>query len=196
MFPTREKALEILLDAEKSNPGMWVNHSFLVAQCAEKIADKCSMDVNKAYVLGLLHDIGRKFGIGYFTHVVYGYNYMSKLGYDDAARICLTHSFSTKCIDDYVGEFDISDGEKTNFADILENVNYDDYDRLIQLCDCLAGGEGIIDMGSRMDDVERRYGKYPQNKRIENFKLKDYFEEKTGEKIYKLITDNQELWDL
>lgn len=62
MLPTREKAEELLHEAEKSNPGPWGNHSRVAAHCAEKIALKCDdLDSNKACILGLLHDIGRKF---------------------------------------------------------------------------------------------------------------------------------------
>lgn len=64
MLPTREKAEELLQEAEKCNPGPWGNHSRVVAHCAEKIALECDdLDSDKAYILGLLHDIGRKFGV-------------------------------------------------------------------------------------------------------------------------------------
>ena len=39
---------------------------------------------------------------------------------------------------------------------------YDEYDRLIQLCDSLAGADGVMDIIERMEDVRRRYGDYPQ----------------------------------
>lgn len=58
-----------------------------------KIASACGdMDVEKAYILGLLHDIGRKFGVRHLGHVYDGYVYMKSLGYDEVAKICLTHS--------------------------------------------------------------------------------------------------------
>ena len=34
MLPTREKAEELLRDAEKCNPGPWGNHSRVAAHCA------------------------------------------------------------------------------------------------------------------------------------------------------------------
>ena len=74
--------------AEKSNPGPWGNHSRVAAHCAEKIAMECDdMDADKAYVLGLLHDIGRKFGIRHIGHVSDGYSYMMSLGYDEVAQV-------------------------------------------------------------------------------------------------------------
>ena len=62
-YPKRSEALEILCEAEKLNPGPWVEHSKNVAHCAEAIAKKCeNLNSEKAYVLGLLHDVGRRAG--------------------------------------------------------------------------------------------------------------------------------------
>ena len=64
MFPTREEALKLIRDGLLFNPGPWGKHCLTAAHCAEKIASACGdMDVEKAYILGLLHDIGRKFGV-------------------------------------------------------------------------------------------------------------------------------------
>lgn len=98
MYPDGKKALQLLKEAEKLNPGPWINHSRTVSHCAKKIASYSGMDPEKAYVLGLLHDIGRRFGKRHLGHVSDGYSYMMSLGYDEAARICLTHSFNTQKI--------------------------------------------------------------------------------------------------
>lgn len=63
----------------------------------------------------------------------------------------------------------------------------DDYDRLIQLCDAIAGAECVLNMEERMEDVRRRYGTYPQNKWNSNLALKKYFEEKMGKDIYAVV---------
>ena len=64
MLPTRKEAIELLKDGLVSNPGPWGKHCLTAAHCAERIASKCcDIDSEKAYVLGLLHDIGRKFGV-------------------------------------------------------------------------------------------------------------------------------------
>ena len=188
MLPTRKKAEELLAEAEKCNPGPWGNHSRTVAHCAEKIAQACGdLDSNKAYVLGLLHDIGRKFGVRHLGHVSDGYSYMMSLGYDEAARICLTHSFSDQTIDEYIGNFDTTEAELRMIQDALKAVSMDEYDRLIQLCDSLAGAEGVLDIEERMNDVKRRYGSYPQEKWDNNLNLKRHFEEKTGQNIYTIV---------
>lgn len=105
MIPTRREAERLLREAEQNNPGPWGNHSRVAAHCAEKIAESCDgMDADKAYVLGLLHDIGRKFGVRHLGHVSDGYTYMMSLGYDEVAKICLTHSFNNQSTEEYNGE--------------------------------------------------------------------------------------------
>lgn len=188
MLPNRNTAEDLLKDAEQCNPGAWVSHSKFTAYCAERIAGACAdMDGEKAYILGLLHDIGRKFGVKHLGHIYDGYHYMQKLGYDEAAKICLTHSFSIQNIQDYIGQFDIKDDEIRELEEALSAAEYDDYDRLIQLCDSIAGAEGIMKMEDRMADVARRYGSYPQEKWDKNMALKDYFSAKAGKDIYKLL---------
>lgn len=188
MLPTRKEAEELLKEAEQCNPGPWGNHSRIAAHCAEKIAEACEgMDPEKAYILGLLHDIGRKFGVRHLGHVSDGYRYMTSLGYDEAARICLTHSFNTMRIDDYIGRFDTSEEEEQLIRTELSKIIPDDYDRLIQLVDAMAGGDRILDVESRMSDVKQRYGSYPQEKWNTNLQLKTLFENKTGKNLYDLV---------
>lgn len=142
------------------------------------------MDVDKAYVLGLLHDIGRKLGVRHLGHVSDGYVYMMRLGYDEVAKVCLTHSFHNHTVDDYIGKFDVSPEELHLIETELTNTAFDAYDRLIQLCDCLAGAEGVLNIVDRMNDVKSRYGCYPQEKWDANLRLKHDFEMKMGKNVY------------
>ncbi|MBE5801014.1 MAG: HD domain-containing protein [Clostridiales bacterium] len=188
MLPTKEEAQRLLGEAEACNPGPWGNHSRVAAHCARAIASRSpGMDGEKAYVLGLLHDIGRKFGVRHLGHVSDGYSYMLSLGYDEAARICLTHSFNNGRLEEYIGKQDVSEEERRLIVDGLASIEMDDYDRLIQLCDSLAGAEGVLDMEARMGDVKARYGMYPQAKWDKNIQLKAYFEEKMGMDLYQVV---------
>jgi len=188
MLPTREEAEMLLKEAEGCNPGPWGNHSRVAAYCAEKIALACEyLDTEKAYILGLLHDIGRKFGVRHLGHVSDGYSYMMSLGYDEAAKICLTHSFHNQKLDDYIGKFDTTEDEMKLIQDSLSKVSMDDYDRLIQLCDALAGADGVVKMEERMLDIKNRYGSYPQDKWDSNLELRSYFEEKAGKDLYAIV---------
>lgn len=188
MLPTREEAEKLLIQAGNCNPGPWIKHSRCTAHCAEKIAQDCAgMDENKAYILGLLHDIGRKFGTGHLRHVYDGYTYMLLLGYDEVARICLTHSFHNMKVDEYIGKFDTTEEETQIICDSLKDMEPDEYDKLIQLCDCLAGADGVLDIEERMADVKMRYGFYPEAKWRSNLALKEYFENKIGKNIYEAV---------
>ena len=186
-YPSREDAERILQEAEDCNPGPWADHSRVSAHCAEKIAAAAGMDPEKGYVLGLLHDIGRKFGVYHMPHIYNGWKYMLELGYDEAARVCLTHSFSTPDFSTYIGSYDLPREAQEEMLRQLSTIAYDDYDRLIQLCDCLAGAEGVVDMKARMLDVKRRYGSYPQAKWDNNMALKAYFDAACGADVYDLI---------
>lgn len=188
MYPTRKIAEKLLIEAEKSNPGPWVAHSKITAHCAEKIASECNgLNIEKAYVLGLLHDIGRKFGVRHLGHVVDGYRFMMLKKYDEVARVCLSHSFNNKSISDYVGDFDLSQEEFLLVTSALDEMVYDDYDRLIQLCDALAGADKVLDVEERMIDVKNRYGEYPQEKWNKNIQLLQYFKDKTGRDVYSIV---------
>ena len=100
MLPTREEAIALVKDGLQSNPGPWGKHCFTAAHCAEKIASACGdMDSEKAYILGLLHDIGRKYGVRHLGHVSDGFSYMTRLGYYEVAKVCLMHSFNNQCSD-------------------------------------------------------------------------------------------------
>ena len=191
MLPTREIAEMLLVEAEKCNPGPWGNHSRTAAHCAEKIALLCDdIDAEKAYIFALLHDIGRKFGVRHLGHISDGYTYMMNLGYDEVAKICLTHSFNNQSINEYIGKIDTTAEEYELIESQLQTVVYDEYDGLIQLCDALAGAEGVLDIEARMKDVKQRYGFYPEAKWNRNIELKNHFEAKTGKNIYVLVEND------
>ena len=191
MLPAREEAEKLLKEAASRNPGPWENHSRVAAHCAGCIARYCpDLDEEKAYILGLLHDIGRRFGVTGMRHVYDGYRYLEELGYDEAARVCLTHSFVTASVAEYVGPRDTTPEETEEISRFLAEHPMNDYDRLIILCDALAGSEGVLRVEERMNDVKRRYGTYPQKKWDGNLRLKSYFEDKTGKDLYEILGMN------
>lgn len=188
--PNIIEAEKLLNKTEQHNPGAWIGHSKTVALCAKKIAEHCdNLDDDIAYVFGLLHDIGRCEGVTDMRHILDGYHFMTSLGYDDCARICLTHSFPYKNIRSYNGQNDCTVEETEFIKCFLDNTKYDDYDRLIQLCDALALPDGATYIEKRLVDVVMRRGfndlTIPKWRAF--LDLKDYFDKKTGTDIYKLI---------
>ena len=189
-LPTKEEAENILVWGHNKNPGPWLYHSKVVAKTAEKIALKCDMDGNEAYVLGLLHDIGRYEGITGLRHVLAGYNLMIEKGYVNNARICLTHSFPNKDINSIFGEIDCTEDEILKIKMEIENYEYNDYDMLIQLCDSICMAEGVCLLEVRLIDVARRYNTCNQiilNKWNAFFEIKKHFDNMCGINIYELF---------
>lgn len=175
-------------EAASCNPGPWEKHSRYVAVAAQLIAQECDgLDPKKAYILGLLHDVGRRFGVSYLAHVYDGYHYLKELGFDEAARVALSHSFNLGRLEDYIGKFDISEEKQSELATLLSEMKQNDYDYLIQLCDSIAKADGIVTLEERMSDVKSRYGNYPQAKWDKNIELKQYFEDKMQKSLYQVV---------
>jgi len=185
----KEIAKELLFWAEQKNPGEWIEHSYNVAKSAEIIAKNISLDCNLAYIYGLLHDIGRYEGIIKLRHVYLGYKLMNEKGFNNIAKICLTHSFPLKIIESYASKNDCTTEETNYLKKELENYEYDDYDKLIQLCDALGSAEGIVLMEMRFVDVVKRNGfnEYTIEKWKAFDEIKNYFEIKCRKKIYELF---------
>jgi hypothetical protein len=187
----KETAEELLKWAGNKNPGKWIEHSYNAAKAAEIIAEECSLDKNKAYILGLLHDIGRYEGVTNIRHVYAGYKLMTEKRHTDIAKICLTHSFPDKNIESFTGKIDCTTEEMDFLKNELERAEYDDYDKLIQLCDVLGSAEGITLMEIRLVDVVRRYG-FNENtisKGNAFFEIKEYFDKRCCKNIYELFKD-------
>ena len=189
--PSAEQAEQIFAQAQKKHGGDYALHSAHVARACEIIADKAGMDLEKAYVLGLLHDIGRCEGWTGERHGLDGWRILTALGYETAARICITHGFIIQSIESSIGPWDLSEEETAWLRDYLGRQCYDDYDRLVQLCDALADKNGFCILEKRFVDVALRYGLHPSTldrwkKAIE---LKAYFSGLCGCNIYELLPE-------
>jgi hypothetical protein len=159
-IPSLEEAKVLVTEAEQRNPGAWVNHSLFAAKAAEAIAlGVPGLDPRTAFILGYLHDIGRREGVTQMRHVLDGFNFLVCQGYDDAARVCLTHSFPVKNVRAIVGTWDDCPLADLGFIqNYLDQIEYNAYDKLIQLCDALALPSGFCLMEKRLVDVTLRYG--------------------------------------
>lgn len=187
---TPKEAMAELEKANEMNPGTWREHSISVAENARLIAENVfGMDADAAYVMGLMHDIGRRAGVTGILHVFDGHDYMISLGQPEIARICLTHSFPLPDVNTFFGKYDCTAEQKAFLADYLKNAEYDDYDRLIQLCDAISLPNGACIMEKRLVDVALRHG-------LPDFTLakwrafmgaKKYFDERCGCSIYTFL---------
>lgn len=156
---TLKKAYAYLVWANTQNAGRWIAHSYCVGKAAGLLAGQIDgMDKERAESYGFLHDIGRAFGEMKMDHVFKGYYFLLDEGYEDAARICLTHSFPLKDIKSVTGQWDSSQQDYDFLEQYLQDTEYTLYDKLIQLCDIVGETEGFIVMEKRMIDIMMRYG--------------------------------------
>lgn len=192
MYPTRNQALALLEWAHERNPGPWLAHSKGVAHAAETIAAALGLDAQKAYVCGLLHDVGRYEGVRALHHVLVGYDLLMARGWDEPARICITHSFPDHELRHYGGgAFDVTGEELARIAALLDGAEFDDYDRLIQLCDALTWGEDVCLMEKRLCNVVLRHGTFEgmADKWRCWFAIKAEFEARIGQSLYSLFPE-------
>ena len=188
---TREQAHELLTWAHAQNPGPWLEHSLNAARAAEGIAKACGMDAELAYILGLLHDVGRYEGITDLHHVVAGHNLMLSRGEPLIARICLTHSFPVKEVQAFSGKLDCAPEEMAFLENALKETGFDDYDRLIQLCDSLGMPDGICTIEERLFEgtLRRGFNDRTLAKWRSFMELKTYFDNLCGQNIYRIFQD-------
>lgn len=189
MLKPAEADKELKLGAQ-CTPGPWEQHSISVARNARLIAEKTGiMDCDKAYVMGLLHDIGRRAGIKGILHIFDGYDYMMSMGQEEIAQICLTHSFPLKNVDTFFGKYDCSPEQKLFLQHFLEETEYTHYDILIQLCDAISLPNGACIMEKRLVDVALRHGlpDFTIDKWKAFMNTKKHFDELCGCNIYTFL---------
>ena len=186
-----DSAKAILYKAEKQNPGKWIKHSLNVAEAAKRLANELNLDTNRAYIYGLLHDIGRIYkGIG-VKHIIDGYHYMNELGYYDIARYCLTHTFFLKDVKSSCCLWDITDEEAHEIQKYLDTHEYDLYDKIIQIADCIGDAESFVTIERRLIDVHLRKGINEKTIMTWNaiFKLQAELEELLDSSIYSIFPE-------
>ncbi|UQN05032.1 HD domain-containing protein [Deinococcus sp. QL22] len=188
--PSAAVAEQLLLDAEALNPGAWVPHSRNVALAAQYIAERHpTLDPQRMHTLGLLHDLGRRTGPNKDRHILDGYDFLMALGYEDAARIALTHSFAIPDLDTLQGAWDGTPDEFVRLGQLLAPLTLSEEDRLLQLCDMLALADGFCTMQERILDVALRYtvnDRTPEKWRAQ-LGLKTHFDGVCGVNIYRLL---------
>ena len=178
-----------------SNPQIIFDHGvhiFNVAKIAERIAARSNgrLIPDIAYVLGLLHDIGRikDETVTKVPHSIEGYLYLQKKGHGDIAAICLTHGFIDKNIQrpDYPTFNDEQFYETKKF---LRNIKYNDYDRLIQIADLFSRGREILSIRQRLDRNKSFYKISKLSYENKAFRLRDYFDKKYNIDVEQIVAD-------
>ncbi len=191
-IPSVDQAMKYLNEASRFNPGAWIEHSKNVALAAKLIADKTTeLSAEKAYIFGLLHDIGRRNGAMQARHAIEGYRFMLSQGFEACARICMTHTFQYKDINAIYDSWDCSEQDFEFAENYIRNIQFDEYDLLIQLCDALSLDTGFCLLEKKMVSLVLRFGNKDTTiqKWKSTFEIKTYFDRLTGCSIYELLPD-------
>ncbi len=200
MYPTLPEAQKLLEDmkpvlrnlniAKNKAPEVSLQHYQNVAACAQKIAATCGLNEEKAYILGLFHDYGEitESTVPHTFHGTAGYDEMMRMGYDEVAKVCLTHSFWEDIYDPAYFSYEAKEIRRA--AELISTMKIDDYDRLIQACDMMSQGKKIVTFEQRIDGLIGKYN-IPQQYRARKLeaahRLKKFFDDKCGQDIYVLL---------
>lgn len=170
------------------------NHSIRVAEVAYNISRYLDVDENKIYCYGLLHDIGKITGSKGLRHVYAGYKILCEDNIIDRPDICLTHSFPLKRAESYMGENDCTEEEYHFIKNYIENIEYNLYDRIIQLSDAIAGSDGCMILEISMVKVAFKYkvNDHTINSWKEYFKIYDEIEKMLGVNVYSVLDQKVE----
>lgn len=165
------------------------NHCSAVANIAQKIAEKTAyLNSEKAYSMGLLHDCGRlkdEFAEQRF-HGVVGYEWLLQKGYPELAKISITHSFYEKSFN--INNFTQPREDLLFCQRYLRQIEYDDYDLLLQLCDILNDCGQTCTIEYRFNSLAQRYKNQNYYNNIPTLnKIKQYFDNLCQIDLYELI---------
>jgi len=184
------EAESLLFAAGDRNPGPWVAHSLLAGYAAKRIATAdARLNPDQAFVMGLLHDIGRLYGPSGLRHVTDGYKYLDSLGLRKCARVSLSHSFPDGRLDTYLGEPDVEPEDLNLLKAYLQEARFSDYDRLIQLCDFISDASGYCPVEVRMVDTVLRHHikETPHSRWVAVFEILKEFDHRIGTSVYALL---------
>lgn len=190
---TSKEAKKMLEDARgKTENDGWIEHSICVGNSAGRIAEALNkngydLDVDKAITLGFIHDIGKLVG-PFHGHVINGYEYMKKQGYDEEyCNICLTHSYLNNDINCTAGGIPDDIPFRTKF---IKEHEYTLYEKIINLCDLMCTPK-VYTIDKRLIDIMIRRGAYSNTQYHikETYKLKEYFDNLLGYNLYDLFPE-------
>lgn len=168
-------------------------HCRACAEMSQKIAAETPyLNPKKAYIFGLLHDYGRFIDeqAEKVFHGLSGYYALAE-EHPEVARICLSHSFPDKDFNPDCCPMPREIVEPCK--KVLENIQYDDYDRLIQLVDSLNMFGKPCTIDERYEDVIKRYSQFGASyesleSHINLMKdLKRYFDNMCQKDVYEIL---------
>ena len=160
------------------NTSSWIKHSLNVGLATTNLANDLQDTESKtAFVLGILHDIGKKFKTD-MQHTIFGYEYLVNKGYENEARICLTHSqiHGKQCANNEpaVPRWSCQNGistwdnsiETDDLTKLLNQATYNSYDNILTIADIMATESAILPIYDRLQDIKFHRKIDPTNKKF------------------------------
>lgn len=198
-----------------------IRHCIVVGMVSEKLAENMNLNREKAFIIGLMHDVGR------FQHTRFhglkGYelfiNLFDKVGteiFEDIARISLTHTLLDSHEKENYLYFDVYRNNEPKNADIItedeqkvilarKKVVPNEYDYIVALADHLGTGDKLkpCTLKERLDDIFERYYKGKDQKNRWMFddlaknktNLEKYLENITNRKMTEMLAEIEEVQD-
>ncbi len=186
---TTALAEQLLQDAwENPINRPWITHCRAVGKTGGIIAAAVGADPDLTEALGMIHDIGKINTTEVVFHDLLGWEYMTKLGYDEvSSAVCLTHSYLNN--DDTC----VAGGylpENKFRKDFIRDHKYTEEEKIINLCDLMCK-DHLMTFEERMIDLLGRKGIHPNSAYhlYEAEKLKNYFDNKIEGGLYSLFPD-------
>lgn len=188
-----EKTLDLInriIDEDYRNPinHGWIEHGKCVGQTGAIIAEALGLDATYVYILGAIHDIGKRNTRDVQRHDILGYRFLKSLGIDDKyAAVCLTHSYLNNDVNCVAGGMLPRDDFRTEY---IKNHHYSEEELIINLCDLMCKDHRMT-LEARMIDLLSRKGFHDNSAYHlkEALKLKDYFDRKIPCGVYHLFPD-------
>ena len=200
LFPSRSEAekiwqngIDFSREHKTKSPQIdkeYIFHTTGVARFSERLAAHLKLNEEQAYVCGLLHDYGKRLNERQEDrfHGLIGYDDMLELGYPQAARICLTHSFIDKNFSN--DDFSYPDHWLNECRNLLKSIEYNEYDLIAQYCDLFFEGMEQTTLERRIAGIAARYNindAQRQNLEYTVFKLKKQIDKLCDCDSYKIL---------
>ncbi|MDH4207797.1 MAG: HD domain-containing protein [Anaerolineae bacterium] len=163
----REQALA-LLDKYSSADASWRAHCLQVGAASRRLAELVSerghpIDVEKAEILGLLHDLGRSQEHS-LRHGIEGYLLARSQGHTDEGRICLLHVLKGRSLVEAVQLGLLTEEESSELAaEDWDSQPPSQEEKLAMLADALMSDTGLASIEEKYRNARRRYGAQPHH---------------------------------
>jgi len=157
-----------LLNKHCSADDSWRAHCVQVAAAARRLAELIlqrgyAIDVDRAEVLGLLHDLGRS-QEHTLRHGVEGYLLAQAEGFEEEGRICLAHILKGRTLQEGVRLGMLTqDEEKQMGENVYWNGSPSLEERIVILADALMSDTGLATIEQKYANARRRYGGQPHH---------------------------------